>query len=83
MSRVSSRVSRQDGFESDPPEPKTVGIRTYRQIAQILVAREGASITPARVAQICRRAERKVARALLLDPDVRAHMRLSDSTLQS
>lgn len=48
-------------------EPKSLGIRTYRQIADVLAKVEGTRMTPRRVAQICRAAETKFAKALLAD----------------
>ena len=51
--------------------PTGLAIRTYQQIAQVLEAREGVSITPRRVAQLCHRAETRLIGALLADPLVR------------
>lgn len=45
------------------------GLRTYRQVAEILTEREGKPISTAEVGEICRTAERKIARALLRDPE--------------
>jgi hypothetical protein len=47
--------------------PKRVGTLSYRQIADILARVEGTPMTPKRVAQICRTAEVKFARALMGD----------------
>ena len=48
--------------------PKTPAIRTYRQIAEVLVGRGRTSMTAARVARICRAAESKFASAFLANP---------------
>ena len=57
--------------------PNTLAVRTYRQIAEIFVDRGGTPISPARVAQICRMAETKLAHALLADPVIRERLRPS------
>src|SRR5882672_11544866 len=41
--------------------------RTYRQIARILARTSGPVMSPSRVRATCRRAERKLIRALLTD----------------
>ena len=43
-------------------------LRTYRQIAKILEARDGALISPARVREICQAAEKKIAHAFVEEP---------------
>ena len=43
-------------------------LRTYRQIAAILTEREGAPVDAELVSRVCRAAEKKLARALLVDP---------------
>jgi hypothetical protein len=48
-------------------EPTDRVCHTYQQIARIIAKRNGESITPANVQQICRMAEAKLARALLTD----------------
>lgn len=50
-------------------------VRSFRQIAAILSQRGGAPTTPARVERECRRAERKLARAMLAHPFFRAWLR--------
>ena len=47
---------------------KAPAVRSYREIARILAEREGASISPAEVGQMCRTAERKIADASRTDP---------------
>jgi hypothetical protein len=63
MHRVSDKASGQQ-----IPGPKTLAVRTYRRIAQVLAERGAPTMTPARVALICRVAERNLVRALLADP---------------
>jgi len=46
---------------------KTVAVRTYRRIAEILVERGSTAMTPALVARICREAEMKILHALRAD----------------
>jgi hypothetical protein len=67
------RVS--DKARSQPfPGPKTLAVRTYRRIAQVLAERGTPAMTPARVAAICRVAERKLVRALMADPALGAQL---------
>ena len=56
---------------------KTLAVRTYLRIAEIFVERGDTPISPARVAQICRMAEMKLAHALLADPVIRERLRPS------
>jgi len=49
-------------------------VRTYTEIAEILKARDAVSVTPARVARICRMAEITLARALMADPVIREEL---------
>ena len=55
----------------------TAAVRSYRQIAAILVERDGISISPKRVKKICGAAERKFARGLLADPVIREELQAS------
>jgi hypothetical protein len=48
--------------------PPTLAIRTYREIAKILVERGDMEMSPGRAAQICRVAKMKIARAVSNDP---------------
>ena len=43
---------------------RTLAVRTYRRIAEILVERGSTAMTPALVARICREAEMKILHAL-------------------
>ena len=58
-------------FSQDTPEhcPTTLAVRTYRRmrIAEIFVDHAATRISPARVAQICRVAEMKLAHMLQAD----------------
>jgi hypothetical protein len=53
-------------------------VRTYRQIAEVLVERGDRHMTPTRVARICQRAQRKITEALWLDSYFRRQLRRSD-----
>lgn len=53
----------------------TPTLRTYRQIATILTAREMEPISPARVELLCRRAETKIVKALLANPETPSRLR--------
>ena len=68
MCRLSDMTSRPHGSEHGP---EMLAVRTYQQIARILSQRDGTATTQALVGQICRAAERKLASALLADPDIR------------
>ena len=74
MNRLTDTASSQHTSEDCP---KTLAVRTYRQIAEIFVDRGGTPINPARAAQICRVAEMKLAHALLADPVIRERLRPS------
>jgi hypothetical protein len=60
------------GFSS-----RTLAVRSYRQITEILAQRQRLALTPARVGHLCRTAEMKIAMGLLADPEVRARLRPS------
>ena len=47
---------------------KSLAVRTYRRIAEILVERGSTTMTAALVARICRDAEMKIGHALRADP---------------
>lgn len=74
-----NRMNESTTSEPQPAEsqPRSLTLRTYKQIAAILVQRGSVPITSTRVAQICRSAERKLARALAGDPAVRERWRPS------
>lgn len=50
--------------EASPP-------RSFESIAQVLSDRYGSEVSPAEVEQVCIRAQRKILRALLSDPELR------------
>jgi len=70
--------------ETDSPQrpdeaPGNRAIRTYDQIARILIERGFRAITPDRVKRICDEAELRLGCLLLVDPWVRQHMRFTDA----
>jgi hypothetical protein len=68
MHRSGNSASRRTASENDI---ETLAVRSYRQIAEILVERKSAELTAAHVAHICRVAEMKIVRGFLADPEIR------------
>ncbi|MCC6909739.1 MAG: hypothetical protein IT430_17520 [Phycisphaerales bacterium] len=55
-------------------QPETEPKRSFESIAQVLSDRYGAEVSSAEVERVCIRAQRKILRALLSDPELRQVM---------